>query len=231
LNIFAEHTDAEFEKNIAATYDRADSACHAEGMSWYSNTNALAAELAGVTGLATEQVAAIFAVMSPRASWGTNVRNTAATLVEAGLVSADDAVAILERHGFGPDSKGVWRLDEPRGLPNNVKHARALAAGEAAEDHVKGPKVSAFLDNIARPSTSRAVTVDSWAAGVAIGRRVGENETKDLTLTQRQRIIAAYQAVADRLGLRPHELQATAWCEVRNATGWGRHSGNNGFRH
>jgi len=196
MNIFAERTEREFRQNILASYLRSDDQCRAEGRSWYHDAHDHAVRLAAIAGVTVERMAAILAVLSPRSSWGTNIRN---------------ATAIAEA-----------RWDDVRGLRRNVAKALALIDGAPISAHVTGPKVAAFLHNIAFPDTSNMVTVDSWAAGVAMGRRLSNAEMSALNITQRARIVAAYQDVASDLGLLPHEVQAVCWCEARNRTGWGK---------
>lgn len=213
-NLFTTTTDQAMRANIRASWDRADAGCRDQGRDWYPATNRLVTALAEVADVDPSVVAAIMAVLSPRSAWGTNVMNTAATLVEAGHLSADQAIKILAAHGYNPRD-GVWRMDGPRGLGRSVAKAMAIAESENPAAHVTGQKVLSFYGNIAAPVTSTAVTIDAWAAGVALGRRVTTAEMSGLTAKQYARVADAYRTVAAELDMPAHELQATCWCEIR----------------
>lgn len=214
MNIFTETTDPAMRANIRASWDRADAGCRDQGRDWYPSTNRLVQALAITADVDPSVVAGIMAVLSPRSAWGTNVMNTAATLVEAGHLTADQAVDILDAHGYSPRD-GVWRMDGPRGLGRSVAKAMAIAESENPAAHVTGQKVLSFYGNIADPAHSDDVTIDAWAAGVAIGRRLSNAEMSGLTAKQYARIAEQYRIVAAELGMVPSELQATCWCEIR----------------
>jgi hypothetical protein len=188
-NIFAAISDEQLRANIIDSYVRSSDACREDGMAWYFKAHTLAVELAHVAGISVERMAAIIAVLSPRSAWGTNVKNAT-------------------RAAYG-------ELSAMRGLGGSIAKARALLDGAPFEDVVKGEKVNAFWQNIYRPASSRAVTIDAWAAGVCAGRRLSNAEMAGLTTVQRRRLVAAYLDVADRLGIQGHQLEAVTWCELR----------------
>jgi hypothetical protein len=153
-------------------------------------------------------------VLSPRSAWHTNVTNTAATLVESGRLDAMAAVKILEQHGYAPRD-GVWRMDGPRGLGMSVTKARTIAKTGDPTGIGYGQKTLAFWSNLSDPKFSDDVTVDAWAAGVALNRRLSPAEMGGLNARQYARIANAYRAVAKELRIRAHVVQAVTWCEMR----------------
>lgn len=213
-NLFTSTTDQAMRDNIRASWERADAECRRQGRDWYLSTHRLVTDLATVADVSIAEVAAIMAVLSPRSAWNTNVTNTAATLVEAGHLSADQAVDILRAHGYSPRD-GVWRMDGPRGLGRSVAKARAIATTRTIVGNVTGQKVLSFYNNIANPKHSDAVTIDAWAAAVAIGRRLTTAEMGSMTAKQYTRVADAYRIVAAELRMRAHVLQAACWCEIR----------------
>lgn len=214
MNIFITTSDATMRSNIRASYDRADAACRDFGRDWYPSTNRLVTALATAADVTVEVVAGIMAVLSPRSAWGTNVVNTAATLVEAGHLAADVAVDILRAHGYEPIA-GVWRMDGPRGLATSCAKAMAIAESENASVVTYGQKTLSFFHNIVDPAGSDDVTIDAWAAAVAIGRRMSPKEMGGMTAKHYARIADQYRIVAAELGMIASELQATCWCEIR----------------
>jgi hypothetical protein len=75
------------------------------------------------------------------------------------------------------------------------------------------PKTRAFVDNITWPK-SEEVTVDTWAYRIAEGNLMlpakGLNEKRYLVYAE------AYKNAAQRIGLRPCEVQAITWVEARD---------------
>ena len=214
-NIFAETSIPKMAANILESFTRADADCRHQGIDWYPSTNRLVMDFASAADLDPSVVAAIVAVLSPRSAWGTNVRNTAAVLVESGHLTHAAASAILKRHGYSArDSQGNDALSAPRGLARSITKARAIAESESTV-HVTGQKVLSFYWNILDPVHSDEVTIDAWAAGVAIGRRLNNADMSGLNARQYRRVADAYRMAATMLRLRPHVLQAITWCELR----------------
>lgn len=114
----------------------------------------------------------------------------------------------------------------------NVKHARAILAGEDAPSGSlmandkrgrdalvlgfdglgNGPKVNAFARNIT--GDLHAVTVDMWALVAAMGDVYGVPKY----LARRgayESISHAYRDAADIYGVKPAEMQAIVWVAIR----------------
>lgn len=226
MSVFTEITDPAMRANIRASWDRADADCRDFGRDWYPSTNRLVLALADAADLDPTVVAGIVAVLSPRSAWHTNVKNAAAVLVEAGHLNLADAVQILWSHGYGRDPV-IDTLnigDGPRGLGTSIAKARTIAESESATAVGYGQKTLSFFHNIVDPATSDDVTIDAWAAGVALGRRLTNAEMSKLNAKQYARLAEQYRIVAGELGIVPSELQAVCWCELRNQTGWGKYN-------
>lgn len=219
-NIFTTITDAQIRDNIRESWKRADAACRRYGRTWYPKTHELTRDLANAAGLSVDTVAAIIAVLSPRSAWPTNVKNAAAVLVEAGHLSLDKAVSILFAHGYGRDPvvDTLNIAEGPRGLGGSITKARMIVSAEAPADFVTGQKVRSFYHNIADPKHSNDVTIDAWAAGVAMGRRLNNAEMSGLNTKQYTRIADQYRIVARELRMRALNLQAACWCEMRGSS-------------
>ena len=66
----------------------------------------------------------------------------------------------------------------------------------------------AFFDNIVRPATRRDVTVDLWMIRWA-------KIEGSLTPKRYREVSEKITAIADSLGLMPHQVQAGLWVEIR----------------
>lgn len=78
----------------------------------------------------------------------------------------------------------------------------------------KGLKTLAFFENIYRPHTSMAVTVDLWQVRWAKAKRL--MPAKGVLTDKRYRTIeASIVRRAKKLNMMPHEYQAVTWVEIR----------------
>lgn len=102
---------------------------------------------------------------------------------------------------------------QPSCLRTNADKARIILANR--EPRVSGPKVSSFFANIM--GDSQAVTVDTWAARVALGDWTWKGSVGEKLYRE---IADAYRAAADKVGLPPSQVQAVTWVSIRRrATG------------
>ena len=80
----------------------------------------------------------------------------------------------------------------------------------------KGLKTLAFFENIYRPETSTAVTVDLWQVRWAKKERIIPMSVGvQPTIKQYRKIAERIQYRASKLGMMPHEYQAMTWVEIR----------------
>ena len=173
----------EMVANIVATFERATPADVDAGAAWYAEARATAEALAAGTALSTRQAAGIIAALSPRSRWAQNVR------AAADVVNGRRPTTV-----FGA----------------NVDKAVRIAQGEDPDAVLSGPKVRAFFANIM--GDPNAVTVDTWAARIALGETVA-----NVKAPLYGPIADAYRAAARLIGTDPHMVQATTWIVERGA--------------
>lgn len=160
------------------------------GRTWYSQANEYARRLADRYDVSVRSAAGIIAALSPQVSWDDNQREADRLLLTG---SAKHTTA-------------------------NVVKARHIAYGADPLDVLGGNKVRAFFDNIARPTTSPAVTVDRHAYDAAVGTISADKKRRELERVGVYAFISeAYQRAAYELGTLPLIVQATVWVTHRNA--------------
>jgi hypothetical protein len=99
-----------------------------------------------------------------------------------------------------------------------IKAQKILAMDTPCEQSVKailgGNKTKAFFENMYRPETSYAVTVDLWQ--IRWAKKLGIIPVQGTLTDKRYRIVSdAVRAYADNMGLKPHEYQALTWVQIR----------------
>lgn len=189
-------TEQEAEERIARLYLQMPDHLREMGHEWYFNAHQLMMHIAKEyadahpdVDLSTERVAAIAAALSPQSSWGMNIRN-----VEMLLATGRAKVT-----------------------PDHLEPALLILGGEDPREVLfdkrrSNPKVRSFFNNIINPATSTAVTIDRHAWGILFsdskaikrsGLRINKGEYPWAE--------ARYRAVAEPLGILPHQLQAATW--------------------
>ncbi len=171
---------------ILQTWEMASASVRDAGASWYAEGQKLVEELAAEHDLSDETVAAVIAHLSPRTRWERNVSGARS------LLATNKA---------------------PGCLGANV--ARALAAVRSADPlaTLRGPKTARFALNLL--GDTEAVTVDVWAARVALGDRGDVEQILD-RVGMYLAIEHAYRLAARRVGVDPSTMQATTWIVARN---------------
>jgi hypothetical protein len=173
--------------HILQVWGRATPSDVEAGARWYVDGGLLVAELAASHGLSAECVAAVVAHLSPRTHWALCVAH-AVTLLNGG--------------------------DRPAGCMS-ASWERAVAAFKSSDPlgTLRGPKVRRFALNLL--GDREAVTVDVWAARVALG---ADADTA-LLLGRRgvyEALEHAFRVAAARVGVDPATMQATTWVVIRN---------------
>ena len=171
---------------IVRTFDRATASDVERGARWYGDAEAIAASLAPMAG-SLEHAAAVIAHLSPRTSWARNIAG-ATELVAGGPAT----------YCLGANRDGA---------------RRALASTDPLAT-LNGPKVSRFARNIL--GDRDAVTVDVWAARVALGPRELDAEKVLTRAGVYDAIEHAYRLAAKRRGVDAATMQATTWVVARN---------------
>lgn len=167
------------------------------GAHWYDKAGGVVADIVALTGDTRETVAAVIAHDSPRTTWQRNVAGAYALLAT------------------GEKAPGIM-------AGNHSRAVSAMETGRAGGDPlatIKGPKTRNFAMNIL--GCRESVTVDAWAARIALKPDWTRGETADV-----ERILSragaydavanAYRVVAARLGIDPTTLQASTWIRARN---------------
>lgn len=166
----------------------------ANGLRWYADAHAWAQGLAERYGVSVDIVAGITAALSPQTSWPENQRRT---------------TSLLAHH-------------KATGLQLGVRKALRMLEGESPADVLNtgtGPKSLAFYDNLARPTTSDAVTLDRHAVHAVMGMVLNDSERRRVLDRNYDIIARHYRKAAERVGVRAHVLQAVVWLVWRNRYG------------
>lgn len=177
---------ASVRKTCLLYWEQASIETRLAGSGWYPVAHEEAKLLAAHYKLSVVRAAAIIAVLSPLTRW---------------LGNLEDAWAVCDggkaRHS----------------LPANVAKAQRLLEGDGILEVLRGQKVTAFWQSLAAPTTTPAVTCDSWMAR-AFGLSQGD-------LFERKGVYTAVsngvREAAYMVGVRPGTLQATVWLMVREA--------------
>ena len=150
-----------------------------EASVWYRDAEEVAEEVARNLNTTLEVGASVVSAFSPRERWSSNVAK---------------AISFSLGH-------------EVRGLPNNLKMAKASL--ELGFDALKGLKTNAFAKAIA--GDANAVVIDVWMM------RAAEMTTDSPSQSQYRELSEAVVTVAKEFGLTPRTTQALIWVIVRGS--------------
>lgn len=158
---------------------------------WYFAAHELLAREAAELGIPTRRLAGMVAALSPNTPWDT----------PSGKTPNLDLAVKLARTGANVHVGACMRK------------ARAILAGADPADVLSGPKERAFYSNLADPAASDAVTCDRW-----IARAIGKTR-EGFTPRQYEATAELFREMAAELSIRPHELQAAVWTQIRREQG------------
>ena len=86
---------------------------------------------------------------------------------------------------------------------------------QGIKDILRGDKTMAFFENLYRPETSDAVTIDLWQLRWALKVGVWKKDWGTLT-TKRYKLVAdAIRIKAEKHNMLPHQFQALTWTQIR----------------
>lgn len=181
----------DWEKSILQTYLSATPAQIVEGKRWYPQAIATLRDINASTGMLPDytRVAAVCAVLSPRITWDTNIKDTRAMMRAVG--------------------QSLRVRPKVAGFPRKGERAWEIANGGPLE-LVTGPKVTSFYANLC--GDFQRVTCDTWAARAA---GIDDKHHNHLDRMRYKHLEIAYQIVAKELAFEPAELQAICWIVVR----------------
>lgn len=171
--------------NILAVWGRATEADRDSGSLWYATARHHAELMSESSGVTLEAATAVIAHLSPRTTWARNLAG---------------AYALVET-GTAPNCIGA-----------NVDRARAALDSDDPIGTLHGPKTHAFALNIL--GDQQAVTVDVWAARIALGTDATDNQMKRAGAYAA--LAHCYRLAAQRAGVTPATMQAVTWVVSRN---------------
>ena len=174
------------KRSLRKWYGRATADQRARGITWYRDIRAWLTE----TGDDPLVSAFVFAALSPRIDLKQNKRGARKMLTAARMGLAEPVVA-----GTKANRTKAW-----------------LIATTGDLSHLKGPKVTAFADNLAHVDSTH-ITVDVWAMRAYYDDLTEGARTP--TAPQYDEISKAYIAGAEQVGLHPCEFQAVVWNAIR----------------
>jgi hypothetical protein len=178
------------QQALTRYYHEASPAAFEAGLRWYFEAHEQVKVLASEHEVDVNVAAAVVAITSPTVPWVWNIR-------EAGKVLAN-------RH-LDPDQYKI------SGYPVNKHKAHKLVVtGDMSL--VRGRKVTAFYNNIARPDTSLAVTLDRWMARGA-GLIGWTEQSRGLSKRMYEGLSAIIASIAP--ALLPHQTQAIIWLSIQ----------------
>ncbi len=170
---------------LARLYNKAE---NKQGLIWYRDAYRFSKEVASVTGLPVRVVVGVLSALSPNNKWERN---------------KIDLVNFLKSGGTAKVC--TYNNQKEKALKILVQQPTELGIKRI----LRGDKTVNFFQNILHPYTDGAVTIDRWAI-----RAAGFSE-KGLKVADYREIKQAYLLAAKKVGVRPQELQAVIWEEIR----------------
>jgi len=181
-------------RNLSAVWSLATPDEVAHGIRWYREANSTARELAERYGVTLPQAVGVIAAISPGSRWEKNL---------------EDAEALLAAYVYAEPLPAVGTYGR-----RNVEKARAILRGGDPLEILGGLKVRAFYANILNPDTPGPVTVDRHARGAAYQLR-GDAAAEIRSDAEYRYLADHFARGARKVGLLPHEYQATLWVTWR----------------
>jgi hypothetical protein len=201
--------------NVLAVFDRATPADMEAGARWYGeDAAALISDLARAGNVTREVAASVVAQLSPRTTWSRNVAAASAMLTAWGSNADSDAVV---RAAY---AVGAMRANVARALKVLINFGHDCPEEGEPFDLINGPKTNAFARNLC--GDRNAVTVDVWAARIALNPGWSRGDTEDTSELLLGRagmydaLAQAYRLAAAKRGVDPTTMQATSWVVMRN---------------
>jgi hypothetical protein len=164
------------------------------GLTWYREAHEYARSLSHEFNLSLERVAGIIAVLSPACRWEMN---------------CIDARDVLEKR----EDATVTSYSANKRKALNILYAKY---DWSIYKFIKGNKVKAFFDNILHPDTSTSVTLDRHILRAVCKPKLDKELNKIFASANSYQAIAErFRQEAKKLNIRPCQLQAAIWLQVR----------------
>jgi len=180
-----------YSQRIAQSFKRLDPWNVDWGAAWYREAHTEAVKLGEEHGIGTDKAAAILAVLSPGAKWEHNIE-------DARAVCIDGWAAVVTTY------------------PANKEKALNILKSSNHTQFVRGKKVRAFYENINYPGSSAAVTLDRHMLRFLLRTEDNKELCKVFASPKRyERLAEEIRRKAYREGLKPNQLQAMLWLQLR----------------
>lgn len=167
------------------------------GLNWYYEVHQHCKLLASLYNIPLIKVAGIMSALSPNNTFALNLRSTQRFLETNGDCKVSTYNTQKEKALL------ILALDNSFATVDTIKYILGKSKDSAL-------KTKAFFDNIYRPEVSTDVTIDRWMlkwAGI----------TGSLTAKRYRELALELAIMAKDNNLKPHELQAIIWTEIRGA--------------
>jgi thermostable 8-oxoguanine DNA glycosylase len=184
--------------DVIRDYRSTDDAIKREGALWYFEAAQVAAELGKAYEKTALQGAAVISALSPRNHWETNIKQAAEY-----LKAAKEGQKRPKASTYGIQQRKAWEialLDDIQAQDTELIY-RMLGTDAY--------KTKAFYRNITDPFESQDVTIDVW-----ILRYLGKSDV-NMTPKRYRTWSAIFRNAAEKIGILPHQLQATIWLSIR----------------
>jgi len=181
----------ECRKNILDVFDMSTLEQREEGKQWYIKAHEMCFDVALKYMMPEHQVVGILSALSPRTSWEINQRKLQEVL-----------------------SKGTTFAT---GLQmDKVKRIFQTDFESTVLDILNGEKTKNFYLNIKKPSSPKAVTIDTHAIRVAYKDFRREISEPSMKPNQYRFFAEGYVDVAKKLNVLPSQLQAITWVSIKS---------------
>jgi hypothetical protein len=182
-----------YAHKIASIVRRIDPWNYENGLTWYEFAHKRIEDIAIKHNLSVSKVCAIVAVLSPSCNWGRNII---------------DAIDIIEN---GEDAIVTT-------YSANRQKALSILASQERDyyKYVRGNKVKSFYANLYNPDSSCSVTLDRHMLKALIGHEDKKAYNRIFASSNNYQHVAEYVRVkAHKLNIKPCQLQAAIWLQVR----------------
>jgi hypothetical protein len=196
--------DAEVRKrvrrNLKHWYAQSTSEDRYEGERWYSEASMFCQFLSEKYNVSKVVAAGVVSALSPNNKWGRN---------------KIDAEIVLSAVSLGIDQSQV------KVSTFNANKKRAFLIANGSQKMLKSsPKTYAFAKNIGDEDPNH-VTIDRWHIRACQTTSKTPVQVKEHVTSKQYSVIEQETIkVANDLGLKPHQLQATVWVTIKNR--WNR---------
>lgn len=193
-------------QNLAAVWEHCDKNDIETYKDWYKQANAdclaLAAEL-------KNEIAAINPPDPIRMIIGVVAATSQGTLWEENIAMARNVIRSRDVSKFKTDKKSDLKI-----TPDNLEKVKRILAGDFTA--LQTDKFGAFFASIEKPDlTQNTVVVDTHAAGMWLGKRLGvqdpmmqQNRPEGARLAA---MVRDYRKLASKVGYSPQSVQAITW--------------------